>query len=81
MRLKENIVLQDKGYSGILFDTISEDFFELDQIGIYILKYLTGKKEYQEKILSEYDIQRDELNLEIINFKNVLLEKEIIEND
>lgn len=81
MRLKENIVLQDKGYSGILFDTISEDFFELDQIGIYILKYLTGKKEYREKILSEYDIQKDELNLEIINFKNVLLEKEIIEND
>ncbi len=80
LKLVDGIILQDKEASAVIYDDSKELFFEVDYIGKLILSYLLGNDSVKSQILREFEIDSNDLNTEIENFKHQLKEAGIIED-
>ena len=80
MKLKKNIALSD---SGFLFNPSSGDSYSVNPIGLEILRLLQESKsdvEIIQYISSEYMIDKDTIEKDLYDFKNLLNGFKLIES-
>ena len=82
--IPETLLLQKIDEDTILLDINTQEYFQINEVGTLIWEILSEKKELSEvkkEIATLYDIDEDQIEIDIFNFLEALNEKGLINID
>ena len=81
-KLVKNSAVSKTGDSAIMLDLNSGTYFELNEVGSFIiqhLKSLISFRKINELVIENFGVDKEQCELDVINFLNELNEKSLIE--
>ncbi|PLY04742.1 MAG: hypothetical protein C0625_15850 [Arcobacter sp.] len=82
--IPDTLFLQKVDEETILLDTVSQEYFSLNEVGSVIWEILSDKKELtlvKDEILARYEIDESQVENDILKFVEALAEKKLITID
>ncbi len=82
VRLKDSVLVQQVGEESVLLSLDSEEYFGLDDIGTSMLMALKECPSIQlalDQLLTEYDVELDQLQADLIELVEKLVQHGLVE--